>query len=74
MELRDEAMDLITFGDARAFVMHVLKTYPDLVDEAIDSTPEFAIHLMEKLEKQPCARDVRRSGMRRTVVRRAEFI
>ena len=33
--------------------MHVLKTYPDLVDEAIDSTPEYATHLMEKLEKQP---------------------
>ena len=53
MQLCDGAVDLITFGNARAFVMHILKTYPDLVDEAMDSTPEYATHIMERLEKQP---------------------
>ena len=53
MELCEEAVDLITFGDLVDFVKHVMETNPGVVDAAIDSSPLSQAHLYKKLVRQP---------------------
>ena len=53
MELCEDAVDLITFGDVVAFIKHLMKSHPDIVDNALDGTPTYALHLNERLKTQP---------------------
>ena len=53
MELCEDALNLITFGDVVAFIKHLMKSHPDIVDNALDGTPTYALHLNERLKTQP---------------------
>ena len=53
MELCEDALNLITFGDVVAFIKHLMKSHPDIVDNSLDGTPTYALHLNERLKTQP---------------------
>ena len=53
MELCEDALDLITFGDVVAFIKPLMKSHADIVDNALDGTPTYALHLNERLKTQP---------------------
>ena len=53
MKLCEDAVNLITFGDLKDFIKHLMESSQELVDAAVDSLPQAFIHLFDKLVAQP---------------------